>query len=54
MKRFTLLLFTLLIITATQAQSLTQTIRGQVRDNQSKATLPGVNIVVRFRWIFCD
>jgi hypothetical protein len=46
MKRFTLLLFTLLIITATQAQSLTQTIRGQVRDNQSKATLPGVNIVV--------
>lgn len=33
-------------IAQTQAQTLTQTIRGQVVDNQSKATLPGVNVVV--------
>lgn len=35
----------LLTITA-YTQNLTQTIRGQVIDNQSKSTLPGVNIIV--------
>lgn len=33
-------------ITGIQAQNLTQTIRGQVTDKESKATLPGVNIIV--------
>ncbi|HMU70761.1 MAG TPA: carboxypeptidase-like regulatory domain-containing protein, partial [Chitinophagales bacterium] len=46
MKQITLFLFCLTIGTFARAQQLTQTIRGQVTDNQSKATLPGVNIMV--------
>lgn len=35
-----------LITMAAYSQNLTQTIRGQVIDNQSKSTLPGVNIMI--------
>lgn len=45
-KRILTLLLTLLSIGA-GAQNLTQSIRGQVTDNQSKATLPGVNVIIQ-------
>jgi len=46
MHRFILLLTLSLVAVSARAQQLTQTIRGQVVDNQSKATLPGVNLLV--------
>lgn len=47
MKKQIIFLFAALFVSiTTQAQQLTQTIRGQVIDNASKATLPGVNILV--------
>lgn len=45
-KQIRIFLSLVLLATGLQAQNLTQTIRGQVIDNQSRATLPGVNIIV--------
>ncbi|MFN3939557.1 MAG: carboxypeptidase-like regulatory domain-containing protein, partial [Chitinophagales bacterium] len=45
-KKWTLLLFSLLTYGILGAQSITQTIKGKVIDNQSNETLPGANVIV--------
>ena len=45
--KYLITLTSLVLLTITMyGQNLTQTVRGQVIDNQSKTTLPGVNIIV--------
>jgi len=48
MKKYAILLVSLFILipTLSEAQNLTQTIRGQVVDKQSQITLPGASIVI--------